>query len=147
MAEPIRNKMQVSKRKDSSLLEGPPYFNKDLSDDAKHKANINNVALFQPKKERKVSPSGASFKPSYLPHRDISKCRLRLGKVMFSRCMDNVILVVIILFSVLTFVSLSLGDSSEAYSSPIEIVELVLLVIFLVEMLLKLYAVGWVRGM
>ena len=64
---------------------------------------------------------------------------------MFSRSMENIIFVVIILFSVLTFVSLSLGDSSDEYTSPIEIAELILLVIFLFEMLIKLYAVGLVR--
>lgn len=64
---------------------------------------------------------------------------------MFSRKVDNFILVVIILFSILTFVSLSLGDADESYTQPIEIVELILLCVFLVEMLLKLYAVGLVR--
>lgn len=63
---------------------------------------------------------------------------------MFSRPVDNVILVVILLFSILTFVSLSLGDSDEDYTLPIEITGLILLVIFLIEMLLKLYAVGLV---
>ena len=56
--------------------------------------------------------------------------------------MDNFILIVIIAFSILTFISLTMDDSNDDYVFSIEVVELVLLIIFLVEILLKLFAVG-----
>lgn len=70
---------------------------------------------------------------------------MRLGNFMFSRICENFILVVIIMFSILTFVSVSMQDSND-YSEPLEICSLILLVVFLVELLLKLYAVGMVNA-
>ena len=101
-------------------------------------------SLFRPKKERKVMPlfNGEATEVPVVKH----KFRYTLGGVMFSRAMDSFILVVIIAFSALTFVSLTIDDLEEDYVTYIEIVELILLFIFLVELLLKFYSIGWVRS-
>lgn len=64
---------------------------------------------------------------------------------MFSRGVENCILVVIVLFAVLTCVSVAMGDSGD-FSQSLTITSLILLAIFLLELLLKLYSMGVVRA-
>jgi hypothetical protein len=120
------------------------YSNRSVSDSSKALRRTSNF-LFRSKKERKITPFPLHETPPSLSSPSPG-CRQKLADLLFSRPVDNVILAVIIAFSVLTFVSLSLEDIAEDYVTYVEVVELVLLVFFMVELLLKFYAVGMVRS-
>lgn len=60
---------------------------------------------------------------------------------MFSRRVENVILVFIVLFAVLTCISVTVGDSVD-YNQWLTVTSLVLLTIFFVELMMKLYSMG-----
>ena len=115
------------------------YSNRSHSDSSKAMRRTSNF-LFRSKKERKISPFPLHDTPPSLSSE--SRCRPRLADFLFSKGVDNVILAVIITFAVLTFVSLSLEDIADDYVLYVEVVELVLLVFFMAELLLKFYAVG-----
>lgn len=121
------------------------YTNRSHSDSNKALRRTSNF-LFRSKKERKIAPFPLHDTPPSLSSSSPPGCRPKLADFLFSRPVDNVILAVIVAFSLLTFVSLSLEDIAEDYVTYVEVVELVLLVFFMVELMLKFYAVGMVRS-
>ena len=62
---------------------------------------------------------------------------------MFSRGVENGILVFIVLFAVLTCISVAAGDSAD-YNQWLTVTSLILLTIFFAELMLKLYSMGLV---
>lgn len=104
---------------------------------------LNHQMLFQGKKERKVQPDTEGSPLVLSKSREKCKLRIHLARLMYSRVMDFFILAVIVVFTVFSVISLALdceGDST--FKSSIEIAQLVLLVVFMAEILLKWLAVG-----
>lgn len=63
---------------------------------------------------------------------------------MFSRGVENGILVFIVLFAILTCISVAAGDSVDE-NQWLTVTSLILLTVFFVELMLKLYSMGVVR--
>jgi hypothetical protein len=64
----------------------------------------------------------------------------RVGEVMKSKVIDIAVLILILIYAVIVFMSISFEDTVEEVETEVLILELVILCFFLIELMLKIYA-------
>lgn len=100
--------------------------------------------LFQPKTERKLHTraSAPQIPADLFPVK--STYRVIVGHLMFSSLAERFFLVLIVFFAGLVVVSVALQDDLGDAKVYLLITQLVILILFLCELLLKLIALGFV---
>jgi hypothetical protein len=71
---------------------------------------------------------------------DKKKIKERVGEIMKSKLVDITVLILILIYAGIVFMSISFEDTVEEVETEILILELVILCFFLIELMLKIYA-------
>lgn len=100
--------------------------------------------LFQPKNERKLHTRASAPQMPVGLFPEKSPCRVLIGHIMFSSLAERFFLLLIIIFAGVVVVSVALQDDLGDAKLYLLVLQLVILVIFLCELILKLIAIGCV---